>query len=58
MSSSVLEKKTQFEKAATSFETATAELAAAARNEDLKAIKSQFGKVAQNCGACHKKFQK
>ena len=58
MSSAVLKKEGQFKEAAASFETATAQLADTAQNGDLKAIKMQFGKVAQNCNSCHKKFQK
>lgn len=58
MSSAVLKKEAQFKEAAASFETATAQLADTAQSGDLKAIKAQFGKVAQNCNSCHKKFQK
>ncbi|MDJ0819368.1 MAG: cytochrome c [Desulfobacterales bacterium] len=58
MSSSVFKKKAQFLELTENFETATAELAATAQGGDLKAIRGQFGKVAQICGSCHKNFQK
>ena len=58
MSSSVFKKKAQFLELAENFETATAELAATAQGGNLKDIKGQFGKVAQICGSCHKRFQK
>jgi cytochrome c556 len=58
MSSSVFKKQAQFTELANDFEAATAELAAAAQNGEIKAIKGQFGKVAQVCGSCHKNFQK
>jgi cytochrome c556 len=58
ISSAVFKKSDQFKEAATAFQSATAELAATAQSGDLKAIKAQFGKVAQNCNSCHKKFQK
>ena len=58
LSSAVFDKPAQFKKSADSFETATAMLAGTAKGGDLDAIKAQFGKVARNCGACHKQFRK
>ena len=58
MNSAVFDKPAQFNKVAESLEADTAMLAAAAKDGDLDAIKAQFGKVAQNCGACHKQFRK
>ena len=58
MSSAVFDKPAQFRKAAESFQTDTAMLAGTAKGGDLNAIKAQFGKVAQNCGGCHKQFRK
>ena len=58
MSSAVFDKPAQFKKIAESLEADTAMLATAANGGDLDAIKAQFGKVAQNCGACHKQFRK
>lgn len=58
MTSAVFDKPAEFKKIAESFETDTARLATVAKSGDLNAIKSQFGKVAQNCGACHKQFRK
>jgi cytochrome c556 len=58
LSSAAFENPAQFKKTAESFETATAALAGTAKDGDLNAIKAQFGKVAQNCGACHKQFRK
>ena len=56
--SAVFDKPAEFKKVAESFETDTAMLATTAEGGDLNAIKAQFGKVAQNCGACHKQFRK
>jgi len=58
MTSAVFEKEKQFREISESFQTATAKLAAAARGDDLNAIKAQFGKTVQNCGTCHKEFRK
>lgn len=58
MSSAVFEKDEQFREAAQSFEAAAAKLAAAARGGDLSAVKAQFGKLVQNCKACHTEFRK
>lgn len=58
MTSAVFEKPDQFEKINESFQTDTAMLASTAQGGDLNAIKAQFGKVAQNCNACHKQFRK
>jgi cytochrome c556 len=58
MTSAVFDKPNQFKEIAESFQTDTAMLASTAEGGDLDAIKAQFGKVAQNCGACHKQFRK
>ena len=58
MSSAVFDKPAQFNKIAESLEADTAMLASTAKSGDLNAIKAQFGKAAQNCGACHKQFRK
>ena len=58
MTSAAFDKPAEFNKVAESFETDTAMLAGAAQGGDLDAIKGQFGKVAQNCGSCHKQFRK
>jgi cytochrome c556 len=58
MSPAVFKKKAQFTEAAGNFESATAELAAGVQSGNLNDIKDQYGKVAQACGSCHKKFQK
>ncbi len=34
------------------------ELAKVAESGDVNSIKAQFGKVADSCGACHKKFRR
>jgi cytochrome c556 len=54
LSSAAFDKPAQFNKVAESLEADTAMLASIAKSGDLDAIKAQFGKVAQNCGACHK----
>ena len=51
-------KKTDFSGAAQKFEIEAGKLVKAAADGDLSAIKAQFGKVGQSCGACHKKFKK
>jgi cytochrome c556 len=58
MLSAVFKKKEQFTETAKDFETATAELATSAQSGNLNAIKSQYVKVAQTCGSCHKQFKK
>jgi cytochrome c556 len=58
MSPAVFEKEEQFREAVQTFETAAAKLAAAARSGELNAVKAQFGKVVQNCKACHSEFRK
>ena len=58
MTSAVFDKPAQLNKIAESLEADTAMLASTAKSGDLNAIKVQFGKVAQNCGACHKQFRK
>jgi len=58
MTSAVFDKPAQLNKIAESLEADTAMLASTAKSGDLNAIKAQFGKVAQNCGACHKQFRK
>ena len=50
-------KKADFTKAADKFMDETGKLVKAAGSGDLGAIKSQFGKVGQSCGACHKSFK-
>ena len=58
ITSAALENAGEFKKALDSFKTETAMLASSAKGGDLNAVKAQFGKVAQNCGACHKQFRK
>jgi cytochrome c556 len=58
MTSAVFEKEDQFREISESFQTATAKLARTAKSGDLNAIKAQFGETVQNCGNCHKEFQK
>lgn len=58
MNSAVFEKEEQFREVSGSFETAAAKLATTAKGGDLNAIKVQFGKVVQNCKACHTEFRK
>jgi len=58
LTSAAFEKPDQFKKAIESFASETSMLAGAANSGDLNTIKAQFGKVAQNCGACHKQFRK
>ena len=57
LSSAVFKKKEKFMEASQSFETATAKLAETAKGGDFKAIKAQFGVVAQNCKSCHGQFR-
>jgi len=58
VNSAVFEKEEQFREAVQTFETAAAKLAAAARSGDLNAAKAQFGRLVQNCKACHSEFRK
>ena len=58
LSSAAFDNPAQFKKAAESLQTDTAMLAGTAKGGDLNAIKTQFGKVAQNCKGCHTKFRK
>ena len=58
INSAALEKPDRFKKALESFKSETSMLASAADTGDMNKIKAQFGKVAQNCGACHKQFRK
>ncbi len=57
LNSAVFNNKTDFMKAAKSFEGDTAKLADSAKGGDLNAIKAQFGVVAQNCKNCHQQFR-
>lgn len=58
LSPAVFAKINEFMKTAESFESATAKLAQTSKNNDLDAIKKQFGIVAQSCKKCHKPFRK
>ena len=58
MTSAAFDKPGQFKKALESFKSETSRLAGSANTGDINTIKAQFGKVAQNCGACHKQFRK
>ena len=58
MTSAAFEKPGRFKKALESFKSETSMLASAANTGDINKIKAQFGKVAQNCNACHKQFRK
>ena len=58
MTSAALEKPDRFKKALASFKSETSMLASAANTGDIDKTKAQFGKVAQNCSACHKQFRK
>lgn len=52
----IWEDRAGFEAAVAKFETDTAEAIAAAP-ADLDAFKTTFGKVAANCGVCHKAYR-
>lgn len=56
-SPAVFSKSAEFKKQAQAFEMATAKLAAASQNTDLKPLKTEFGMVAKNCKACHSQFR-
>lgn len=58
MTSAAFEKPDQFKNALESFASEASMLASAGNSGDLNTIKAQLGKVAQNCGACHKQFRK
>jgi len=46
-----------FAAAATAFETATAQVLAAAKISDNEAVKTGMGAIGQSCGGCHEKFR-
>ncbi len=46
-----------FKKTTDAFTTATANLAAAAKGGDMKAIQAAFGAVGKVCGSCHKTYR-
>ncbi len=50
-------KQAEFNAAAERMEAEVTRLVKAAHSGDLNAIKAQFGKVGQSCGACHKPFR-
>jgi cytochrome c556 len=50
-------KQAEFNAAAQTMEAEVTQLVKASHSGDLNAIKAQFGKVGQTCGACHKKFR-
>jgi cytochrome c556 len=58
MTAAVFDEPAKFKKSVGTFETETAMLASTAKGGELNSIKAQFGKVAQSCNACHKKFRK
>ncbi len=58
LKSVALEKPAEFNKAAESFEAATAKLAMTSQGGDMDAIKAQFGAVAGSCKSCHQEFRK
>jgi cytochrome c556 len=51
-------KQAEFNAAAEKLEVEVTKLVKAADSGNLSAIKSQFGKVGQSCGACHKPFRR
>lgn len=46
-----------FAAAAAAFETATAQVLAAAKISDNEAVKAGMGAIGQSCGGCHEKFR-
>lgn len=48
----------QFENAMSEFQKEATQLAEVAKEGDPGAIRAQFGKTAETCKACHKKFRK
>jgi len=58
MKAEAIKEPAKFLAAADAFETAIAELVAAADSGNLEKIKPKFGAVAQTCGGCHKPYRK
>ena len=58
MKSSVLKNPEKFIKVSQNFEQETARLVDVAKDNDVDAVKRQFGKVAKSCKECHSQFRK
>jgi cytochrome c556 len=58
INSAAFKNSDQFIEASDSFKAETAKLADVANGGNLNSIRAQFGRVAQSCSACHKKFRK
>lgn len=58
MKASVLKNPEEFKKLSQTFQQETIKLVSAAKNNDVDAIKRQFGNVAKSCKDCHSQFRK
>lgn len=57
LKASAMQEKDKFMAIARQFEKATQKLVDTAQNGNLEAVKAQFGKVAENCKACHSNYR-